>query len=81
MISNPFSNSTSATVPAYGLYSFSFQSCNVVDTVEIGVSCPISVPNTFSPNGDGINDNFVISDIDPNIHTQSVLYVFNRWGG
>ena len=81
LISNPFSNSTSATVPAYGLYSFSFQSCNVVDTVEIGVSCPISVPNTFSPNGDGINDNFVISDIDPNIHTQSVLYVFNRWGG
>ena len=49
--------------------------------VEIGVSCPISVPNSFTPNSDGINDNFVISDIDSNIHSQSILYVFNRWGG
>ena len=81
LISNPFLNSTSATVPAFGLYSFSFQSCDEVATVEIGVSCPISVPNTFSPNSDGINDNFVISDIDSNIHSQSILYVFNRWGG
>ena len=81
LISNPFSNSTSATVPAYGLYSFSFQSCDEVATVEIGVSCPISVPNSFTPNSDGINDNFVISDIDSNIHSQSILYVFNRWGG
>ena len=81
LISNPFLNSTSATVPAYGLYSFSFQSCDEVATVEIGVSCPISVPNSFTPNSDGINDNFVISDIDSNIHSQSILYVFNRWGG
>ena len=81
LISNPFLNSTSATVPAYGLYSFAFESCDEVATVEIGVSCPISVPNTFSPNSDGINDNFVISDIDSNVHSQSILYVFNRWGG
>ena len=80
-IVDPYSNSTQAIVPAYGIYAFSFSSCDVTDTIEIGVSCPISVPNSFSPNGDGVNDVFEISDIDVNVHTQSVFYVFNRWGG
>ena len=80
-IADPYSNSTQAIVPSYGIYAFSFSSCDVTDTIEIGVSCPISVPNSFSPNGDGVNDVFEISDIDVNVHTQSVFYVFNRWGG
>ena len=80
-ILDSYTNSTQALVPAYGIYAFSFTSCNVTDTIEIGVSCPITVPNSFSPNGDGVNDFFEITDIDLNVHTQSVFYVFNRWGG
>lgn len=35
------------------------------------------VPNGFSPNGDNINDNFVIPEMD--LHTGAVV-VWNRWG-
>lgn len=38
----------------------------------------ITIPNVFTPNGDGINDNFVIKGIEyvPNCQ----LIIFNRWG-
>jgi gliding motility-associated-like protein len=39
----------------------------------------LDVPDTFSPNGDGINDYFRIPGANdlPNDH----LYIYNRWGG
>lgn len=36
------------------------------------------LPNAFSPNGDGINDRFVISGLGET--EESTLEVFNRWG-
>jgi len=36
------------------------------------------IPNGFSPNGDGTNDNFVI--IGLNLYPGSELSIFNRWG-
>jgi len=38
----------------------------------------IKIPNVFTPNGDGINDNFVISGIEYVPDCQ--LLIFNRWG-
>ncbi len=40
------------------------------------------IPNAFSPNGDGINDYYVITGIEGNGITaeKSNLEVFNRWG-
>ena len=38
------------------------------------------MPNSFSPNGDGVNDTFEIPDLNKNVHTQSVLYIYNKWG-
>lgn len=50
------------------------------DTVEKTyiVDLEVTVPNIFTPNNDGYNDNFVISGIEylPNCH----LKVYNRWG-
>lgn len=37
------------------------------------------IPNAFSPNGDGINDEFVISQFKKE-PTESKLEVYNRWG-
>jgi len=38
----------------------------------------ITIPNVFTPNGDGLNDHFVIDGIDQMTGTH--LIVFNRWG-
>lgn len=53
--------------------------CRVVDTIEVGVHKPfgIFVPNTFSPNDDGVNDIF-------RIHMYGVkaldFEIYNRYG-
>ena len=52
--------------------------CNYTDSVTIKVSeSAISAPNVFTPNGDGINDEFRVA-------YKSIIefdcWVFNRWG-
>ena len=50
--------------------------------IEIsGDSCithPLEIPNTFTPNGDGINDTWVLKHLDPN--PDASIDIFNRYG-
>ncbi len=56
--------------------------CSVEEQVTIIQSeCPIYIPNVFSPNNDGINDNFRIYPHPMFKGTLSSLKIFNRWGG
>ena len=51
------------------------------DSVTIIVTCDgknLFVPNTFSPNGDGVNDQFFVSG--KGLTTIQTMRVFNRWG-
>lgn len=50
------------------------------DTVSdcISVISDITIPNVFTPNGDGLNELFVIKNLEPGV---AVLKVYNRWGG
>jgi gliding motility-associated-like protein len=52
--------------------------CTAKDTVNVAVRKKeeFYVPNAFSPNGDGLNDNFKPSGYVQNFYMQ----VFNRWG-
>jgi gliding motility-associated-like protein len=56
---------------------------NCADTttriVEVLPEIFVYVPNSVSPNGDGINDTWkpIITNADPNAY---VLYLYNRWG-
>lgn len=51
--------------------------CINSDTISIEVCEDIFIPNVFSPNGDGSNDEFFIKGISEN---NCKLIIFNRWG-
>nr|WP_319401544.1 Calx-beta domain-containing protein [uncultured Carboxylicivirga sp.] len=40
-----------------------------------------NIPKVFSPNGDGIDDFFVVPGIGTDEYDTNELYIFNRWGG
>ncbi|TSD66736.1 T9SS type B sorting domain-containing protein [Inquilinus sp. KBS0705] len=51
--------------------------CTAESEVNIIVKSTISIPNTFTPNDDGINDRWVIKNIN---YTPNVVQVYNRLG-
>ncbi|RIV17361.1 gliding motility-associated C-terminal domain-containing protein [Fibrisoma montanum] len=54
--------------------------CEASQTMRVQVvPCTINVPNSFSPNGDGINDQFTILS-SPCVKQVRLLIVYNRWG-
>jgi gliding motility-associated-like protein len=54
------------------------EGCVIRDTAKIYVFVKMVMPNAFSPNGDGINDEF---RIPPNVTFQlDEFSVYNRWG-
>ncbi|HMG15642.1 MAG TPA: gliding motility-associated C-terminal domain-containing protein [Saprospiraceae bacterium] len=57
------------------------RSCIVQDELRLIVKKPrnVFIPNTFSPNGDGINDKFVIFG-GQNVERVKKFEVFDRWG-
>ena len=40
--------------------------------------CEINIPNVITPNGDGINDAFYITNIE--FYPNSEIKIYNRWG-
>ncbi|RZL19946.1 MAG: gliding motility-associated C-terminal domain-containing protein [Pedobacter sp.] len=76
-IANPTANP--ADDITYRLTVKSANGCFIVsDEVAINVRKELSIPNAFSPNGDGINDVLVIAGLDS--YKQSALTIFNRNG-
>ena len=84
--SNSISNVKSATPSVfpnietqYTLNAISTVGCGrASDAVVVKVYKQLSIPNAFSPNGDGINDVFRVPQID-NYRLLSCK-IFNRWG-
>jgi gliding motility-associated-like protein len=53
--------------------------CKAADTVVVAVDCQeshVRIPNAFTPNGDGVNDVFMIKGISIVKH----MVIFGRWG-
>jgi len=44
------------------------------------IDCNITIPNVFTPNGDGINDYLYIAKIDSVSYLDWEVIIFNRWG-
>src|SRR5690606_7652348 len=60
------------------LTSINSGGCMAYDTLIIDVINELVIPNVFTPNGDGVNDNLVFK----NLHAfpDNKLVVLNRWG-
>jgi len=79
-LDNPTSLTPLATPPASIIYTLHvISTCTITtDSVKVGVDEKITVPNTFTPNGDGINDVWEIKKL--NTYDESKLYIYNRNG-
>lgn len=60
------------------LFGYSDMVCVLHDTLAIEVLPDFTPPSGFTPNGDGINDRWVL-DIQEDENT--IVQVYNRWGG
>jgi gliding motility-associated-like protein len=65
---------------SYTVNAVDFNGCasDIVFTVDINADCDVVVYNGFTPNGDGINDFWIIDNIER--YPNNKVYVFNRWG-
>lgn len=71
VISKPVDNVT------YTLTTTNANGCTAQATVNVIVRSDIKVPNTFTPNADGINDFWVVKNLDV---LENLTQVFNRYG-
>jgi gliding motility-associated-like protein len=76
----PTANPVNSTV--YTVTVVDSTGCTASDSVRVGVikNRPVYAPNAFSPNGDGVNDQFTIY-AGPGVSEIEELKIFNRWGG
>ena len=68
------------SVSEYGLYEFRYLICDTFYQHFVGFSCPLQLPNAFTPNGDMNNDAFLGNQLIPFIHSQINFTVYNRFG-
>lgn len=76
---NPIATITETT--EYTLTYFFGESCSMTETVVLAYEVPfvsVYVPNAFSPNGDGINDEIgIFSSSEAMVE---IFYIYDRWG-
>lgn len=83
-----YANNDTITFPATDLapnlnlmYVVVTDACNkqiISDPIPVLNQCPCQVPNVITMNGDGINDTFIIKNV--NDYDRVHLKIFNRWG-
>lgn len=52
--------------------------CESYFSSEVIIEADLKFPNVITPNGDGVNDVFIIKDLNPERPNQ--LYIVDRWG-
>jgi gliding motility-associated-like protein len=80
-LSNPNILQPSLRVMNDGVYKLTAtgdHNCTATDELKVVVQRPVETPNVFSPNGDGINDTWMIKNLI--LYPNSLLEVFNRYG-
>lgn len=62
----------------YTLTASNESGCPVSASVTVSVQPALYIPNAFSPNNDGLNDNWKIENVG--LYSDVTVEVFNRWG-
>jgi gliding motility-associated-like protein len=75
-IFTPIASPTQTTV--YTLTVQNAQGCIATDMVKVTVQINITIPNTFTPNGDGVNDKWEIKNLAD--YPPCTVKVYSRWG-
>ena len=73
-------NTLSVTSDSYGEVDLTYTICDTSTTVNIVFMCGLDVPNVFTPNNDGINNEFFIERLSPKFYDKSRFIVYDRWG-
>lgn len=70
------------TIVSPGTYhaTVTINGCGTTDSIEVVKDCYITVPNVFTPNGDGINDYFFPRQLLSSGLIDFNMNVYNRWG-
>lgn len=81
-VSNPIAIPTETTI--YTVYSEDERGCDALDTVQLAQTCIcdepyLFIPNAFSPNNDGLNDDYNLI-AQPALIEDYFLAIYNRWG-
>jgi gliding motility-associated-like protein len=62
----------------YTLTVINADGCKAADQVQVRVLKGITIPNVFTPNGDGINDSWEITYLES--YRDAVIQLYNRYG-
>jgi gliding motility-associated-like protein len=71
---------TTFRVDEYGDYLLAYTGCDTTIAFNILFMEDLSVSNVITPNGDGDNDFFTITDLTEEYYSYSNMSIFNRWG-
>lgn len=66
--------------PGHYWAKVTIDNCSTKDDVTIAKGCYIDIPNSFTPNGDGINDYFFPRQFLSKDVTAFKMSIYNRWG-
>jgi gliding motility-associated-like protein len=75
-ITNPFASPLETTM--YYVTVTDENGCTNMDSVLVEVVPGIKFPDGVTPNGDGINDTWIIDNIE--LFSDAVVEIYNRWG-
>lgn len=54
--------------------------CSMTDEINVEKDCYLDIPNTFTPNGDGVNDYFLPRQLLSKGVVSFRMSIFSRWG-
>lgn len=79
-LNTPYSISTYATPEETTVYTLTAMNanCSLSDELTVFVSNNLNIPGSFSPNGDGHNDKWIIEGID--FYPDAQVVIYDRWG-